>query len=299
MDGILTWFEGIKADFILNFIEKDRWLMLVKGLGNTLLMTTYATIIGVIIGIIIAVIRCTWDLNGKRIKNPLARGVLAVALTDDTEGGAAEAVYRSLNEVPESAFTAANYRLLKLAFLAAPSKVTVLRTGDDEDAVWEALDRLPFDWLAAPALDTTEVVSYIKAQRANGRGVKAVVADANGPDCEGIVNLGVSGLVLDDGARAVTLDGEPVSLTPLEYRLLKFLMEHPGRVFSGRELYQAVWKEAPLSGEGAVAVHIRHLREKLEIDPAHPRRIKVIWGHGYKLESSGAQPGVSAERSEP
>ena len=78
MDGILAWFEGIKADFILNFIEKDRWLMLVKGLGNTLLMTTYATIIGVIIGIIIAVIRCTWDLNGKRIKNPLARGVLAV-----------------------------------------------------------------------------------------------------------------------------------------------------------------------------------------------------------------------------
>lgn len=111
--------------------------------------------------------------------------------------------------------------------------------------------------------------------------------------------LEVDGLVLDDGARAVTLDGEPVSLTPLEYRLLKFLMEHPGRVFSGRELYQAVWKEAPLSGEGAVAVHIRHLREKLEIDPAHPRRIKVIWGHGYKLESSGAQPGVSAERSEP
>lgn len=78
LDGILAWFEGIKADFILNFIEKDRWLMLVKGLGNTLLMTTYATIIGVIIGIIIAVIRCTWDLNGKRIKNPLARGVLAV-----------------------------------------------------------------------------------------------------------------------------------------------------------------------------------------------------------------------------
>lgn len=126
-----------------------------------------------------------------------ARGALAVVLTDATEGGAAEAVYRSLNEVPESAFTAANYRLLKLAFLAAPSKVTVLRTS--EDAVWDALDRLPFDWLAAPALDNTKVVSYIKAQRAKGRGIKAVVADANGPDCEGIVNLGVSGLVLDDG----------------------------------------------------------------------------------------------------
>ena len=129
-----------------------------------------------------------------------ARGALAVVLTDATEGGADEAVYRSLNEVPESAFTAANYRLLKLAFLSGPAKVTVLRAGEDEDAVWEALDRLPFDWLAAPALDTAEVVSYIKAQRAEGRGIKAVVADASAPDCEGIVNLGVSGLVLDDGA---------------------------------------------------------------------------------------------------
>ena len=85
------------------------------------------------------------------------------------------------------------------------------------------------------------------------------------------------------------LDGEAVSLTPLEYRLLKFLMENPGKVFSGRELYTAVWGEDPLSGEGAVAVHIRHLREKLEIDPAHPRRIKVIWGQGYKLEKEEAR----------
>lgn len=127
-----------------------------------------------------------------------ARGVLAVVLADDTAGG--EAVYRTLAEVPKDAFTAENYRLLELAFLAAPSKVIVLRAGADESAVWEALNRLRFDWLAAPALGSGEVVSYIKSQRAAGRGVKAVVADAAGPDCEGIVNLCVTDLVLEDGA---------------------------------------------------------------------------------------------------
>ena len=129
-----------------------------------------------------------------------ARGVLAVALTDDTEGGAAEAVYRSLAEVPEDKFTAESYRLLKLAFLASPSKVCVLRVGEDDSAVYGALERLTFDWLAAPGLDDTEVISFIKSQRSGGRGVKAVVANAAAPDCEGIVNLCVSDLVLEDGA---------------------------------------------------------------------------------------------------
>lgn len=96
--------------------------------------------------------------------------------------------------------------------------------------------------------------------------------------------LAVGGLALDDESKAVTLDGEPVELTPLEYSLLKYLMEHPGKVFSSRELYRAVWGASPVAGEGAVAVHIRHLREKLEIDPANPRIIKVVWGQGYKLE---------------
>lgn len=129
-----------------------------------------------------------------------ARGVLALVLSDSTGGGEAEAVYRSLAEVPESAFTAENYRVLKLAFAAGPAKVLVLRTGgEDDSAVFAALDRLKFDWLAAPALESAKVVSYIKAQREKGRGVKAVVAGASAPDCEGIVNLSVSGLTLEDG----------------------------------------------------------------------------------------------------
>ncbi len=97
----------------------------------------------------------------------------------------------------------------------------------------------------------------------------------------------VGGIVLDDDSKRVTLDGDEVSLTPLEYSVLKYLMESPGKVFSSNEIYRAVWKDSYTSGENTVAVHIRHLREKLEIDPANPRYLKVVWGHGYKIEGAG------------
>lgn len=96
--------------------------------------------------------------------------------------------------------------------------------------------------------------------------------------------LTVGGIELDDGAKSVTLYGEPVSLTPTEYDILRLLMEKPGKVYSSSQIYSAVWKEAPMGAEGAVAVHIRHLREKLEFDPSQPRYLKVVWGKGYKLE---------------
>ena len=129
-----------------------------------------------------------------------ARGVLAVAVKDATAGGAAEAAYKSLAEVPEDKFSPENYRLLKLAFLAAPTKVWVLRVGEDAEKTYQALERLRFDWLAAPGLEDARVMSFIKTLRNGGRGVKAVVANAKAPDCEGIVNLCVSGLTLEDGA---------------------------------------------------------------------------------------------------
>ncbi len=97
--------------------------------------------------------------------------------------------------------------------------------------------------------------------------------------------LRVGGIVLDHDRKSVTLDGEPVSLTPLEYAILHHLMQHPGKVFSSEQLYREVWKDAPMGGENTVAVHIRHLREKLEIDPSNPRYLKVVWGHGYKIEN--------------
>ena len=75
-----------------------------------------------------------------------------------------------------------------------------------------------------------------------------------------------------------------ISLTPTEYEILKLLMEHPGEVFSPKEIYRQVWKDNPLGTENIVAVHVRHIREKIEIDAANPRYLKVIWGQGYKME---------------
>ena len=99
--------------------------------------------------------------------------------------------------------------------------------------------------------------------------------------------LVIGGIVLDDDTKTVTVDGEPVSLTPIEYNILLLLMRHPGRVYSSAQIYEQVWNEAAFGSEGAVAVHIRHLREKLEINPAEPRYLKVVWGQGYKCEKQG------------
>lgn len=94
----------------------------------------------------------------------------------------------------------------------------------------------------------------------------------------------IGGIELDDKEKKVTLDGEEVSLTPTEYEILKLLMQNPGQVFSPKEIYQKIWNDQPFGSENTVAVHIRHIREKLEIDPAEPRYLKVVWGQGYKME---------------
>ncbi len=97
-----------------------------------------------------------------------------------------------------------------------------------------------------------------------------------------VIHLG--GICLDDRTKTVTAEGEIVSLTPTEYAILRLLMANPGKVYSTKNLYESVWQEAALGSEGAVAVHIRHLREKIEINPSEPRYIKVVWGQGYKME---------------
>lgn len=97
----------------------------------------------------------------------------------------------------------------------------------------------------------------------------------------------IRGLCLDDNEKTVAVDGEEINLTPTEYEILKLLMQSPGKVFSPREIYERVWKETLLGSENTVAVHIRHLREKLEINPADPRYIKVVWGQGYKIQGAG------------
>ena len=99
--------------------------------------------------------------------------------------------------------------------------------------------------------------------------------------------LTLGSIVLNDREKTVSVEGQSVSLTPTEYSILRLLMRHPGKVYSTKALYEAVWQEAPFGSEGAVAVHIRHLREKIEINPSEPRYLKVVWGQGYKMEEKG------------
>lgn len=97
--------------------------------------------------------------------------------------------------------------------------------------------------------------------------------------------LQINGIRLDDRRKEVSVDDEPISLTPREYDILKLLMQHTGEVFRPEEIYRRIWQDEPYGAEGTVAVHIRHLREKIEINPSEPRYLKAVWGQGYKFES--------------
>lgn len=94
----------------------------------------------------------------------------------------------------------------------------------------------------------------------------------------------VGGLSIDDDLKEVTVDGEPVKLTPIEYNILLLLMKNQGKVFSIDQIYESIWNEDAIGADNTVAVHIRHIREKIEINPKEPRYLKVVWGVGYKIE---------------
>ena len=121
-----------------------------------------------------------------------------------------------------------------------------------------------------------EVIARVKSQlrRYNNLG--------SAPKTKSLIKIG--GIEIDDDAKTVACDGEKVSLTPIEFNILKLLMQNAGKVFSSADIYEAVWNDTAVGSEGTVAVHVRHLREKLEITPADPRYIKVVWGQGYKFE---------------
>ena len=97
----------------------------------------------------------------------------------------------------------------------------------------------------------------------------------------------VGGLVLNDDTKQVTVDDEPVKMTPIEYNILLLLMKNQGRVFSINQIYESIWNEEAIGADNTVAVHIRHIREKIEINPKEPRYLKVVWGQGYKCEKQG------------
>lgn len=94
----------------------------------------------------------------------------------------------------------------------------------------------------------------------------------------------VGGLVLNDDTKQVTVDDEPVKMTPIEYNILLLLMKNQGKVFSINQIYESIWNEDAIGADNTVAVHIRHIREKIEINPKEPRYLKVVWGVGYKID---------------
>ena len=134
------------------------------------------------------------------------------------------------------------------------------------------------DYITKP-FNPIEVLARVKSQlrRYTTLGGKAVAEEGDGALRNGTI-------LMDDEAKAVTVDGESVSLTPIEYNILRLLMKNLGRVYSTAQIYEQVWNDPALGSENTVAVHIRHLREKIEIDPANPRYLKVVWGLGYKME---------------
>lgn len=129
------------------------------------------------------------------------------------------------------------------------------------------------DYITKP-FNPSEVIARVRSQLRRYIQLGGGAAD---PDV-----LRVGGLELNIARREVTIDGEPVTLTPTEYDIMRLFFEHPGQVFSLKDIYRRVWGDS-YGDERTVAVHIRHLREKLEIDPSAPRYLTVVWGQGYKL----------------
>ncbi len=137
------------------------------------------------------------------------------------------------------------------------------------------------DYVTKP-FNPMEVVARVKSQLRRYTRLGSMKPEEDKPQA-----ITIGGITLDDESKSVTVDGEPVTLTPTEYSILKLLMSNAGQVFSSAQIYAAVWKEAAYGNDSTVAVHIRHLRGKIEIEPADPRYIKVVWGQGYKFEAGG------------
>lgn len=131
------------------------------------------------------------------------------------------------------------------------------------------------DYVTKP-FNPSELVARVKSQLRRYTQLGAMP-----PKSETTLTIG--GLTVDTESRQVLVDGEDVRLTPLEYKILELLCRHPGRVFSTEDIYRLVWNEDAVS-DNAIAVHVRHIREKIEINPKEPRYLKVVWGVGYKIE---------------
>lgn len=155
---------------------------------------------------------------------------------------------------------------LPIIFLSAKSedcdKVLGLNIGAD-------------DYITKP-FNPLELIARVKSALRRYTALGSIAEDQN------VFQSG--GLVVNDDRKEVFVDGEPIKMTPIEYNLLKLLVKNKGRVFSIGEIYEQIWNEPSFGADNIVAVHIRHIREKIEINPKDPKYLKVVWGIGYKIE---------------
>jgi DNA-binding response OmpR family regulator len=195
--------------------------------------------------------------NGKRAVEIIKENKIHLVLLDimmpDVDGITAMVEIRKISNVPIILLTAKS---------EDNDKVLGLNLGAD-------------DYITKP-FNPVEVLARVKSQLRRYMQLGAETKPKS------VIQIG--DIELDDDAKTVTVASEPISLTPIEFDILKLLMQNPGKVYSTKQIYSEVWKDEPYGAENTVAVHIRHIREKIEINPAEPRYFKVVWGQGYKME---------------
>lgn len=168
------------------------------------------------------------------------------------------------------------YKVMRETEKNRNTPVIFLSARDEDYARLKGLGLGADDYITKP-FHPAEVCARVKSQ------LRRYMQLGAGKQVQDVLSCG--GITLDDRQKQVLLDGEEVSLTPTEYEILKLLMQNQGSVFSPKEIYRKIWNDLPYGSENTVAVHIRHIREKLEINPAEPRYLKVVWGQGYKCEN--------------
>jgi len=200
--------------------------------------------------------RCAY--NGREALEILQSEEIHLALLDimmpEIDGLRATEMIREISNLPIILLTAKSEEM---------DKILGLGSGAD-------------DYITKPFLPT-ELIARVRSQLR-----RYMELGGNTPKKNERIEIGT--ISLDDTEKLVTVDDSPVSLTPTEYEILKLFMQNPGILFSPKEIYRRIWKDDPYGAEGTVAVHIRHLREKIELSPAEPRYLKAIWGQGYKIE---------------
>lgn len=192
-----------------------------------------------------------------KIKSEEVHLVIIDIMMPNMDGIMATRKIRELSQVP-------------VIFLSAKS--------EDADKIL-GLDIGADDYVTKP-FNPLELVARVKSQIRRYTLLGSITETVSDDDII-IVN---GGLVINDSAKSVTVDGDEVKLTPIEYNILKYLTENRGRVFNTNQIYEAVWDEDAVGSDNIIAVHIRHIREKIEINPKEPHYLKVVWGQGYKVE---------------